>query len=292
MAIPFPDIDPYETLSVSKDATEQDIKKSYRKLCLKHHPDKLVNKSEQEISESKQEFEKVQFAHLILSDEKKRKRYDQTGSLEDIGDGEFDWFEYFTNTKAEITEESIAKDKYDYQGSSDEEEDIIEAWLETNGDFLKLFEIIPHTEITKEDERRLFLKITVLIEEGVIDTTKNWEIYKQKRKQLFGKLLRSVKDESKEAEELRKEILANKKVETEDDLRQLIQKKNAGRIDDLIANLEAKYGGKSDGKKKSKSTKKDSKIKKSTKPSKRNEYEIDDSQFEKLQQDILKRSKK
>lgn len=291
MAIPFPDLDPYETLNVPKDATEEVIKKSYRKLCLKHHPDKLVNKSEEEISQSKQEFERVQFAHLILSDEKKRKRYDQTGSLEDVGDGEFDWFEYFTNIKAEITEESIAKDKQDYQGSSDEEEDIIEAWLETNGDFLKLFEIIPHTEITKEDEARLFLKITVLIEEGVIDTTRDWEVYKKKRKQLFGKLLRSVKDESREAEELRKQILANKKVETEDELRQLIQKKNAGRIDDLIANLEAKYGGKNTKGTKTKSTKGgNSKVKK-PKRSTKSEYEIDDSQFEQLQRDMLSKSK-
>lgn len=286
MAIPFPDIDPYETLKVSKEATEQDIKKSYRKLCLLHHPDKLINKTEPEIGQSKLEFEKIQFSHLVLSDEKKRKRYDKTGSLEDVGDSEFDWFEYFTNTKAEITEESIAKDKSEYQGSSDEEEDIIESWLENNGEFLKLFETIPHTEISKTDEARLFNKISDLLRDGIIETTTNWEQYKKKRKQLFGKLLKSTKDESKEAEELKKEILKNKKLDTEDDLKQLIQKKNAGRIDDLIANIEAKYGN--DNKKRNKGRT----PKKSGNNNKRKEYEIDDAEFEKLQQNLLKKSKK
>lgn len=303
MAIPFPDLDPYETLKVSKDATETEIKKSYRKLCLLHHPDKLINKSETEVEESKIEFEKIQFAHMILSDEKKRKRFDKTGSLQDVGDSEFDWFEYFTNIKAEITEESISKDKLEYQGSSDEEEDIIEAWLENQGDFLKLFEVIPHTEITEEDESRLFNKITLLIGDGVIESSKKWEQYQKKRKQQFQKLLKSNKDESKEAEELKKEILKNKKMDTEDDLKQLIQKKNAGRIDDLISSLEAKYGA-TEKKKSSKGSKGSKNLEKKTNgdtngvgkkqssQKKRKEYDIDDSEFEKLQQEMLKKKSK
>ncbi|CAM9021687.1 unnamed protein product [Wickerhamomyces anomalus] len=288
MTIPFPDLNPYETLQVQQSATEQDIKKSYRKLCLLHHPDKLINKTDNEIAQSKLQFEKIQFAHMILSNVDKRTRYDKTGSLEEIdSDASFDWFEYFTNIKAEITQESIMKDKSEYQGSSDEEEDIIEMWLENNGDFLNLFETIPHTEITWGDESRLFNKITGLINDGVIESTKNWEIYQKNRKNLFKNLLKSLKDESKEAEELQKELLKDKKIDTEDDLKQLIQKRNAGRIDDLISNLEAKYGAKnSKVKKPKKNTKKHG-----ITGSKRKEYEINDDEFAKLQQKMMNRKK-
>ncbi len=57
----------YETLNVSKDASFEEIKKSYRKLALKHHPDKGGNSDD---------FKKITEAYDILSDEEKRKNYD------------------------------------------------------------------------------------------------------------------------------------------------------------------------------------------------------------------------
>jgi DnaJ family protein C protein 9 len=272
MPVPFPDLDPYKTLGVSNDATEQDIKKSYRKLCLLHHPDKLQGKTEEEQDASKTLFEKVQFAHMILSDAKKKKRYDQTESLEDVADSEFDWFEYFSQVKAEITEDSIAKDKKDYVRSSDEEEDIIESWIESKGDFLKLFLTIPHIEINEEDEKRLFEKVGQLIEDGVIKSTRQWKTYQKKRKPMFRKLLKSQKDESKEAEELKKEVVGKRKMDSEDDLRQLIQAKGKQSMDDLISRLESKY------------TKKGKKAKKDP-------YDIDDGEFERARAKVLKPKK-
>jgi len=60
----------YKTLGVSKACSESEIKKNYRKLCLTHHPDKGGNS---------EEFQKIQKAYEILSDERKRSIYDQTG---------------------------------------------------------------------------------------------------------------------------------------------------------------------------------------------------------------------
>lgn len=279
MAIPFPDLDPYTTLNLTSKSTESEIKKSYKKLCLKYHPDKQHNKSPKEQEDAKLTFEKIQFANLILSDPVKRRKYDQTGSFEEVTDDGFDWFEFFNQCKVEITEESIAKDKKAYQGSSDEEEDIIESWLETQGDFLKLFENIPHVEVNKFDEERLFNKVSLLIYDGVIESTKNWEGYKSQRVKKFNKLLRSIKDESGEAEELKKEILKNKRLDTEDDLKQLIQQRNSGRIDSLINKLESKYGNKKVSKSKGKGTKG---------KNKKSEYEIDDEEFEKIQKKMRK----
>lgn len=73
----------YDILGVSKDASDTEIKKAYRKLAQKWHPDKnLDNKHE---AESK--FQKISQAFSVLSDPGKRAHYDRFGSDEDIGHG-------------------------------------------------------------------------------------------------------------------------------------------------------------------------------------------------------------
>lgn len=65
----------YEILEVEKTATEDAIKKAYRRLALKWHPDKnLSNKSQAE-----EKFKLISEAYEILSDKDKRRRYDQLG---------------------------------------------------------------------------------------------------------------------------------------------------------------------------------------------------------------------
>jgi len=67
--------DYYKTLGVSKDASKETIKKEYRKLALKYHPDQ--NKGDKKFEEK---FKEVGEAYAILSDEDKRKKYDTHGS--------------------------------------------------------------------------------------------------------------------------------------------------------------------------------------------------------------------
>jgi curved DNA-binding protein len=63
----------YETLEVSSNASADEIKKAYRKLARKYHPD--VNKS----PEAEEKFKEINGAYEILSDEEKRKKYDMYG---------------------------------------------------------------------------------------------------------------------------------------------------------------------------------------------------------------------
>lgn len=64
----------YEVLGVSKTASQDDIKKAYRALAMKYHPDRNPNDKSAE-----EKFKEVQEAYSILSDAQKRKQYDQFG---------------------------------------------------------------------------------------------------------------------------------------------------------------------------------------------------------------------
>ncbi|KAJ8910094.1 hypothetical protein NQ315_013231 [Exocentrus adspersus] len=66
----------YEVLALPKTATSDEIKKTYRRLALKYHPDKNPNNPE-----AAEKFKEVNRAHSILSDATKRNIYDNYGSL-------------------------------------------------------------------------------------------------------------------------------------------------------------------------------------------------------------------
>src|SRR3990167_3327535 len=66
--------DYYEVLGVNRNADQNEIKKSYRKLAMKYHPDRNPDNKEAE-----EHFKEIQKAYEILSDSSKRSAYDQFG---------------------------------------------------------------------------------------------------------------------------------------------------------------------------------------------------------------------
>jgi molecular chaperone DnaJ len=74
----------YKVLGVDKDATKEEIKRAYRKLAQKNHPD--ANKGD---AQAESRFKEISEAHAILSDEKKRAEYDQMRRLVEAGGSRF-----------------------------------------------------------------------------------------------------------------------------------------------------------------------------------------------------------
>lgn len=92
----------YDVLGVTRDATVQEIKTAYRKLALKHHPDKYVDQDSKEVNEIK--FKEITAAYEILSDPEKKSHYDLYGDDNGAassgganGFGDEDFMNFFNN---------------------------------------------------------------------------------------------------------------------------------------------------------------------------------------------------
>ncbi len=94
--------DYYAILGVSRTATQEEIKKAYRRLALKYHPDKNPGDAEAE-----ERFKEVNEAYHVLGDPAKRAQYDRFGSIDGMGQGggsPFDDFG-FSSPFADVFEE-------------------------------------------------------------------------------------------------------------------------------------------------------------------------------------------
>lgn len=122
----FPDVEPesvdlYAVLSLTSDAKLDEIKKAYRKLALIHHPDKHATGDDEVKVAAALKFQQIGFAYTVLSDEKKRERYDKTGRTDegfDLGAGEDGWEAYFEDLFEKVTKQKLDEMKKEYQGSA------------------------------------------------------------------------------------------------------------------------------------------------------------------------------
>merc|ERR1719210_1075692 len=76
--------DYYKILGIDRNANDEEIKKAYRKRALVHHPDRHSGASEEEKKEHERKFKEVGEAYGVLSDAKKRSRYDHGHDLDDL----------------------------------------------------------------------------------------------------------------------------------------------------------------------------------------------------------------
>ena len=116
------DVDLYAVLELTSSATPEEIKKSYRKLALAHHPDKHASASESARSATSLKFQQVGYAYTVLGDATRRSRYDATGRtdeglLSSVADSEGGWEAYFEAVFEKVSRERLDEDKARYQGA-------------------------------------------------------------------------------------------------------------------------------------------------------------------------------
>ena len=78
----------YDILGVSKSASQDEIKKAFRKLAQKYHPD---------AGGDEDKFKEINEAYAVLSDPEKKAQYDRFGTVGDFGAGGFNWSDIFGN---------------------------------------------------------------------------------------------------------------------------------------------------------------------------------------------------
>ncbi|SGZ22507.1 BQ5605_C022g09498 [Microbotryum silenes-dioicae] len=278
-------IDLYATLNLNRTATEAEIKSAYRRGALLSHPDKLPpTASEVEILASQLRFQRISYAYNVLKDEKRRKRYDDTGRTDEgrgIERSEDEWREYFKELwTGQINAETIDQFKKEYQGSEEELSDLLEAYDVHSGDLESISNHIMCSTI--EDEPRFISLINKAIQDGRLRTCKKWTTSSKNLKARTTRINKANK-EANEAEAYAKELgvhdqlynsaggkgkkergtkgketvkgKGNSQREEEvdgdlDGLKALIQGRQANRMESLMESLEAKYGAGAAGKKK------------------------------------------
>jgi len=98
-------MDYYKVLGLERNATEQDIKKSYRKLALKWHPDKNPDN----IDEADKKFKDIALAYEVLSNKEKKEQYDHGGNtnMNNININPQEMFNHFFNMNINMTRSTI-----------------------------------------------------------------------------------------------------------------------------------------------------------------------------------------
>ena len=248
-------IDPYAVLAVSQDATPDQIKTAYRKAALKYHPDKA---SEADKAAAHTKFQEIAFAHAILSDERRRKRYDITGRTEeslDLDDDTFDWVSYYREQyKDVVTADVIEIFANKYKGSNEEKRDVLSWFEKCEGKMTKLYKNVMLSD-PAEDEERFREIIDAAIESGEVEGHKAYtEESENSIKKRVDAARKKKEKEAKEAEkhaadlgigkDLKKKPGKKEKDDGMGDLAALIGQRQKGRADNFLADLEAKYAPK------------------------------------------------
>ena len=83
----------YEILGLSREASQDDIRRAFRKLAMEHHPDRVTDPAKKEVSEAT--FKRIAAAYEVLSDPEKKAKYDQYGSVGAFAQGTgFEGFDF------------------------------------------------------------------------------------------------------------------------------------------------------------------------------------------------------
>ncbi|KAL8991224.1 MAG: hypothetical protein Q9177_000308 [Variospora cf. flavescens] len=268
------DLDPYNTLNLSPTASAGEIKTAYKKLALKHHPDKAPA-SEKHTAHTT--FQNIAFAYAILSSPHRRQLYDFTGSTSETlagADDGFDWLSFFRNQYSSLSASALSDFSTSYKSSAEERRDVLAAYTKHKGKMGKVYEEVMLSN-PLEDEEPFRTIINGAIDGGEVEA---YDAFVKESKKSKDARRRKARKEAGDAE---KEAKTNMKYQSifggdgkggrdatsgsgpEDgdahgngagvekkkkqgdtsDLAAMIQLRQAARSDDFLGRLEAKYAG-------------------------------------------------
>lgn len=243
--------DLYALLGLHKSATNLEIRKAYKNLVLICHPDK--NKTDPETASK---FINITRAYKILSNEKSRKYYDETGDYDEENNGEIDIDNTLFFFRKIYSPQDIETFENKYIGSKEEEQDLINFYKENKGNISKILECIP---CSKNEDVKRFIKIyEKSFKQKILKKNKNYEESKDKIE-----LLKEDFNENKEAKETLDKLS-----------RQIMDNKKRRNYNDYLDGLANKYGDKDE-----------------ENGNKINDYEISEEEFQKIS-NRLKKGKK
>jgi len=273
--------DAYAVLGVSRDADERTIRRAYHKLALRMHPDKVQARAkgfskdqgmEEEakpvdLEEAKIKFQQLQKIFQVLSDPDRRAQYDETGSLDDDDDSllgskfagkDFsELYAYYRSVFAKVTEEDIAAFELKYRGSEEESRDLLDLYEKHEGRMNLVFSYLLCSR-PGEDAERFASVIDAAVGRGDAAEHASYARWRKAlRKKAGGK---PIKSSTKKDTKSRRAKLGGVRKSKEGEggmsaLMAQIQGRHAGRMEDLLGSLEAKYGGGGGGKAKAKKKK-------------------------------------
>ena len=151
-------------------------------------------------------FQEIAFAYAILSDERRRKRYDTTGNTSEslnLEDDDFEWADFFREQSAAMVDAvAIEKIKKEYQGSEEEKDDILKVYEENEGDMDAVYEHIMCSNVLEDDER-----FRAIIDRAIKDkTVESYPKYTKETKAARQRRVKQAKNEALEAEDLAEEL--------------------------------------------------------------------------------------
>ncbi|KAI8645861.1 hypothetical protein BD408DRAFT_474281 [Parasitella parasitica] len=244
-------IDCYRLLQLDKENTTLgDIKKAYRKLALQYHPDKQpIDATDQQKEQANASFQQLGKAYAVLSDPKRKERYDRTGNMDDSEfEGDKDWNAYFKELWTGVVNmETIEAQKLKYQGSEEEKKDLLATYVSCKGN---MDHILQSVECSSAADGERFAKmIRAAIDEKAVPIFRIFN--KTTTSQAHQRRIDAEKKEAavfaKQQEKDKKKKKQSKTAQDDSSLLALIQnrsKERNAKMNSIIDSIEGKYGKK------------------------------------------------
>lgn len=211
--------------------------------------------------EAKRQFQELAFAYAVLSDERRRQRYDATGSTDSVldssADDGFDWMDFYRDQFSSLVDtDAIDRVRREYQGSEQEQKDLLAAFENAKGDMDCVYDAVMLSNVLDDDKR-----FRALIDRAIADgAVRAWRKYTDEPEKKRAQRLKRAQHEAAEAAELIRK-LESKKSKGKDkgppppshkdavvvgdgdnnDLAALIQQRQKDRAASFFDKLEAKY---------------------------------------------------